>query len=275
MLIDLLHSLVKRRFSRLGICSKILESEQCTIHYYESGGEQPRTLVLLHGLGTSSSTWVNILPRLVKTFHIIAIDLPGFGTSFLKDGQAYAGLNKMSDILVETLPAIASKPFTLVGHSLGGWLAMDYALRSPVFVQQIILINTAGIHYDGIEEQRRLFEITNLGSLYLLLNRLWLQYPWYFKPFAPAILSDLKKRKVAEFVRSIEQKDFLNDRLGSLKPPVHLIWGSDDAVISAETVQILNAALPGLSVRYIERCGHVPQLERPGELIRILDEILL
>lgn len=274
MFIDLLHRFVRQRFSRLGIRSKFLEDEHCLIHYYENRNGASKTLILLHGLGTSSSTWANVLPHIANTFRVIAVDLPGFGFSTWKTGEECLSIERFHDVLARTLPQIARPPFALIGHSLGGWLAMDYAIRSPDLVRQIVLINPAGVRYPGIEEQRRLFEITNLRSLYILLNRLWMKYPWYFKPFAAAILHDLKRRKVPEFVRSILETDFVNERLASLKTPAHLIWGNNDAVLRVETVQILKNALPEIKVSFIEQCGHVPQLERPRELIRILDEIL-
>ncbi|MBI3005625.1 MAG: alpha/beta hydrolase [Ignavibacteriales bacterium] len=274
MLIDLLHRFVQQQYSRAGISSRFLHTAESTIHYYENSADASRTLVLLHGLGTSSSTWVKILPHLAKTFRVIALDLPGFGFSTLKNGKDHLRFCEVSDVLARIIPEITKTSFAILGHSLGGWLAADFAIRSPGLVHKLVLINPAGINYPGIEEQRRLFEITTLRSLYALLDRLWLKYPWYFKPFGPAIRYDLKKRKVAEFVRSIQEKDFLNGRLSSLKKPAHLVWGRNDGVISPETVQIMQEKMPGLTTNFIERCGHVPQLERPGELRRILDEVL-
>ena len=248
--------------------------ESCSIHYYENEAAALKTLVLLHGLGTSSSTWIHILPRLTKTFHVIAVDLPGFGFSSLKNGREFFSLAEFSETLAQILPRITGSPFTLIGHSLGGWLAMDYVVRSPQRVEEIILINPAGILYPGVAEQRQLFEITNLRSLYTFLGRLWWKYPWYFKLFAPAVLHDLKKRKIVQFVGSIQEKDFLNERLSKLRKPARLIWGRNDGVISQETIRVLKTQLPQIELNFIDRCGHVPQLERPAELLRILEEVL-
>ena len=274
MLIDLLHRYVKFRFSRFGIKSKFIDAGTCSTHYYESQIAATKTLVLLHGLGTSSSTWIHVFPQLIKRFHVVAVDLPGFGFSSLKNGGEFLSFGELSDVLIQILPRITSTPFTLIGHSLGGWLAMDYAIRSPELVQRVILINPAGILYPGIEEQQNVFEISNLRSLYIFLGRLWWKYPWYFKPFAPAILHDLTKRKVVQFVRSIQGKDFLNERLCTLRKPAHLIWGRNDGVISQQTVQVLKTEVPQIDLNFIDRCGHVPQLERPAELLKILDGVL-
>ena len=274
MIIDFVHHHVRRRYAKFGIASKRLELTQASVHYYESLPADRPTIVLLHGLGTSSSTWVHVLPHLAKTFHVIAIDLPGFGFSSLPDSDGFFPYNKLQQALRLIIPKLVNSPFVMLGHSLGGWLAADYAILSNRAVKQIVLINPAGISYPGVDEQRRLFDIKDMKSLYVLLNRLWWKYPWYFKVFGPAIFFDLRNRGVPQFVRTVKEDDFLNDRLTGLQAPVSLIWGKDDKVISEETVNVLKRLVPRVYVRYINDCGHVPQLERPKELIALLDETL-
>jgi pimeloyl-ACP methyl ester carboxylesterase len=273
VLIDLVHVYVRQRFARLGIVSKRLELLHFSAHYYESQASSRPTLVLLHGLGTSSSTWIHVLPRLANKFHVIAIDLPGFGFSSTTGGK-HPRYDEALEFLKNVIPRLVRGSFVLIGHSLGGWLAADYAIQSPSTIQKIILINPAGIFYEGVDEQRHLFNVKDLSSLYRLLDRLWWKYPWYFKPFGPAIFSDLRKRGVPEFVQSIKEEHFLNSRLHALTPPVHLVWGKGDNVISEKTVEVFRKEAPKIKTYYLTRCGHVPQLERPEELISILDKIL-
>lgn len=271
MLIALLHKLVRQRYKRQGLISKRFDLNSCSIHYYESTpSSHLPALLLVHGLGTSSSTWINLLPFFVSRFHIYAIDLPGFGFSQVKGGGIFLSLSEHEKVLSVWIDRCTRERFTLLGHSLGGWLAARYALHNPQKVNQLILINTAGILYDGAERQGEMFNIKTTEDVRKLLDRLWFHYPWYFKPFVRAIEHDMKKRGVSELVASIRKEDFLNSGLNRLTMPVTLIWGKQDGLISHDTVEILSKAVRGLEVHYIDRCGHVPQLERPKDLISIL-----
>jgi len=274
MLIDFLHKRIQRKFHRQRIHSRYLDLPTCSFHYYTNEGLFERNVLLLHGLGTSSSTWIHVLPHLARKHNVFALDFPGFGFSRIINGKPAFSL----DELRETVEIFAGKtirsPFTLIGHSLGGWVAAEYAIQHQADVSRLILLNPAGVYHPGVEETGRLFAIRNLRELYSLLKRLWWRYPWYFKPFAPAILADLRRRRVPELIETVAKEDFLNDRLQGLSIPVDLIWGKNDGVISAEVVEILKQALTQVHVRFIEKCGHVPQLERPQKVKEFLDEIL-
>jgi abhydrolase domain-containing protein 6 len=274
MLIDYLHHRVRKRYRKLGFETRQLTLEHCTLHYFERRNVgSSKTIVLLHGLGTSSSTWVHLLPSFDPSFNIIVPDLPGYGFSVLRGTVGFLSLDELSgeiDALLQTIHA----PFLLLGHSLGGWLAARYASEHPDRVSHLILVNNAGILYEGTEEQGRAFLVESIADVRRLLNTLWYRYPWYFKPFSTAILNDLRKRHVAEFVRGVHREDFLNERLARLTMPVSIIWGREDKLISPASVAIMRQAMPHATVHTIEKCGHVPQLERPKEFARAVHQIL-
>lgn len=274
MLIDFLHKRIQKKFRKLGIQSQYLNLPTCSLHYYTNGERHKKNVLLLHGLGTSSSTWVYVLPHLIRNYNVYAMDFPGFGFSRILNGRTLFTLRELRETVEIFVAETLRPPFTLLGHSLGGWVAAEFALRHQSDLSRLILINPAGLHHSGVEETGKLFAIGNLRDLYSLLNRLWWKYPWYFKPFGPAILADLRKRRVAEFIKTVTNEDFLNDRLQGLRIPVDLVWGTSDGVISAEALEILKRALPHLRVMLIEKCGHVPQLERPQSVKAILDRIL-
>lgn len=271
MIIQLVHRFVRRRYHELGLVSKRLELNSCSLHYYESSpSSKLPTLVLVHGLGTSSSTWIHLMPFFVGRFHVLAIDLPGFGFSFLTRGHKFLSFSEHSDVLTDWINRFAGERFTLLGHSLGGWLAARYAVRNQKKIKRLILINTSGILYDGAEQQKKMFDVRTSQDVRKLVDRLWFRYPWYFKLFIPAIKNDMKRRAVAEFVGTIRGDDFLNSELDGFTMPVTLIWGEQDGLISSRTVEVLTKALRHIEVHRIDRCGHVPQLERPDELKAIL-----
>jgi len=275
LLIDILHNRVRRRIQRFGYRSRTLELDRCTLHYYEREGTgTDKTIVLLHGLGTSSSTWVHLLPKLDPAWNVVAPDLPGFGFSPLRNPRDFFLLSELYDSVVKFLGRSVRFPIVLLGHSLGGWLAARYAAEHGDTLRRLVLVNNAGIMHEETINQARAFDLRTIRDVSRLLNILWRRYPWYFKPFYPAILHDLHRRHVAEFVRSIQPRDFINEDLIRITVPVSLIWGRADRLFATKSVEILKREIPTAQVAFLDECGHVPQLERPKEFIRIVQGIL-
>jgi pimeloyl-ACP methyl ester carboxylesterase len=273
--IDLLHRSVRRRYHRLGFRSKVLEQKSCTIHYYRRENEEsPRHIVLVHGLGTSSSTWIKILPSLLRYGTITCIDLPGFGFSEIASGAAFFSLTQFDESLDDFFSILKKVPVVLIGHSLGGWLAARLAIKKPELIERLVLINNAGINYAGVERQAQAFRIRNVTDVRSLLNRMWFRYPWYFTPFSKSVYHALQSKHVGDFVASVQEEDFINARPFAFAKPVDVIWGKEDHLIPMETAPMMHAFIPQLRLHIIPRCGHVPQLEKPRELADILKQIL-
>ncbi len=275
MLVDVLHRQIRRRYLRTGFKNGFVECERFSLHFYErSTRESTSTLVLIHGLGTSSSTWVHLIPGLDPRWNVFALDLPGFGFSKINSGSPFARMDELCQSVVTFIETKVPRPFFLLGHSLGGWLAARFAVEHPDNVKHLILVDNAGILCEETLEQGKAFQVESVVDLSKLLNKIWFHYPWYFKPFYRAVLEDLRKRHVADFVRSIQAEDFLNDRLGTLNLKTTIIWGKQDTLISMKSFEILQQLIPRAQVNFIERCGHVPQLEKPKEFVNIIRTIL-
>lgn len=275
MLIPLFHRIIRRHLLQRGVQSKRIETPGSLLHYYEvAPPAAAETVVLVHGLGTSASTWIHILPGLGQKFRVLAPDLPGFGFSQRKNTASFGRLEEYVDTLSFFIDRSVSGSFILVGHSLGGWITMRYAVKHPGRIQQLVLVNTAGVYYEGTEKQRELFDLKSRGDTRRLLDHIWLRYPWYFRPFNPWVFEDLVNRRVPEFVQAIREDDFMNSSLKRLTMPVNVIWGTNDRLISDETLSILQKSVPGLKAQKIDECGHVPQLERPVEFLRALENVV-
>jgi pimeloyl-ACP methyl ester carboxylesterase len=275
MLLDLLHKIVRRRFHSLGFQSHFLETRFGRLHYLlRDHAESPGTLLLIHGLGTSSSTWIKVLPLLQEKYRIAALDLPGFGFSALERNRTHCTLEEHLEALGIFADAVGHAPVILLGHSFGGWISGFHASRHPHGVRHLVLVDTAGIHYRGAEKLRESFTLNSVQDTRRLLNDLWYRYPWYFKPFAGAIFRELRHRGMNELVASIDAESFLVEELGRFSMPVSIIWGREDKVILPESVGVLVKFVPHARVSLIDQCGHVPQLERPAEFAALVREIL-
>jgi abhydrolase domain-containing protein 6 len=275
MLLRILHKSVRRQFASLGFESRTLIRSSGSLHYLvREQADAKGTIVLVHGLGTSSSSWIKTLKYLKRSHRIVALDLPGFGFSTAHPARGFNTLEEHVDALSQLLAAVGEPSVVLVGQSLGGWISARYAARFPQRVQHLVLIDTAGVDYPGVESLRDLFTLTSVQDTRRLLSSLWYRYPWYFRPFAGSIYRELMSRKMNELVASVDRSDFLADELALLRMPVTIIWGKQDMAISVASIDILKEKIPHAATHLIDHCGHVPQLESPEILAGILNTVL-
>jgi len=217
---------------------------------------------------------VKIAPLLKGNYRIAAVDLPGFGFSDLQDAGPYCTLEEHVEAVTSFIDAVTRGPFILLGHSFGGWVSALYASQHPDRVLHLVLVDTAGIYYRGVEKLRRAFTVNSVADTRWLLNAMWFRYPWYFKPFTPAVFHELTQRHMNELVASIDAVYFLVEELGRLSMPVSIIWGKEDKVILPESIDVLMKFVAHARAAFIHECGHVPQLEKPVEFASVVQRIL-
>src|SRR3972149_4285977 len=272
MLIPFLHSVIRRQLIRRGIESKRILLKGQTFHYYELVPDKPSgVLILIHGLGSSASTWFNIFPHIGR-YRILAPDLPGFGLS--PAPNTVPTIDQYVHFVEDFVDGVVKEPFALLGHSMGGWITMKYALAHRDRVRHLLLINPAGVYYQGVDKLRDAFILRSTKDTRALLDLIWVRYPWYFRPFTPFVFEDLVSRKVPEIVSSVREEDFVNADLDRMTMPVSVIWGLGDRLIPPIALRILEEKLPARRIYTIRDSGHVPQLQAPGELLTILHKAL-
>lgn len=237
------------------------------------GGAGP-LLVLLHGAGDQAGSWNKVVPRLRSHFALILPDLAGHGESEPRQGPLSLGvLLGALDEALEGIPA-QKLPMALAGNSLGAWVAMLYARKRPERVARVILIDGGPIRHaaelglvpGSRAEARKVMDAVLDGG----------------SPRPPDfVLDDLvrvsRTGPIARLLAAGEDdmaNYLLEDQLAGFALPVDLIWGASDRLVPVEYAKKLQAQLPCAALWVIERCGHAPQLERPGEFASVLFEIL-
>jgi pimeloyl-ACP methyl ester carboxylesterase len=240
---------------------------------YWAGGAGP-AVFFLHGVNDQAGTWVRVIAPLLDQHRVVLLDLAGHGASAPADGPL-----SVKDLLdgVETVVAAESREgrVTLVGNSLGGWLALLYADRHPDRVRQVVLVNGAAVKDDGSGRKVNLLPRNRQEAAQALQATM----SPASAPVPGFVMDDLVRRApgspLARLMASPTADEFLIDaRLGGLRMPVTLIWGEDDQLLPVAYAKKVAAALPLAELVVLPRCGHIPQRECPDQLLPALDRAL-
>ena len=250
----------------------------------ERGAGEP--LVLLHGVATSRLIWRRVIEPLAQGRRVIAVDVPGFGQSE-PAGPGFE-LAEVADRLVE---GIGLERFDLVGHSLGGAVAVTAAARHPDAVRRLVLVAPAGLAPRatrvaaalGAAAERAVYARHALG--YQLAGRVRGRRAMFGTTVADAgrlhpadalLLLDASggARRVSAGVRSALESD-LRDDLAAAPMPVGLIWGTADRVMPYAGLEALRRLRPDALVETLPATGHIPQVERPAAFVAALERILV
>ena len=271
-----------------------------TIHGYRRAfrvaGSGP-AILLIHGIGDNSTTWSTVQTKLAQRFTVIAPDLLGHGQSDKPraDYSVAAYANGMRDLL----SVLDIDEVTVVGHSLGGGVAMQFAYQFPQLVERLILVGAGGVTKDVNVALR--FASLPMGSEALALLRLPLVLPALQAvgrvagalfgstglgrdlPDVLRILADLPEPTASSaFARTLRavvdwrgQVVTMLDRCYLTQSvPVQLIWGSHDSVIPVSHARMAHAAMPGSQLEIFEGSGHFPFHDDPDRFVEVVEQFI-
>jgi len=274
--------------------------EYRTIHGYRRAfrvaGSGP-AILLIHGIGDNSTTWSAVQSKLAQRFTVIAPDLLGHGKSDKPraDYSVAAYANGMRDLL----SVLDLERVTVVGHSLGGGVAMQFAYQFPQLVDRLILVGAGGVTKD-VNIALRIASVP-MGSEALALLRLPLVLPALQVfgriggalfgstgmgrdiPNVLRILEDLPEPTASSaFARTLRavvdwrgQVVTMLDRCYLTESvPVQLIWGSRDSVIPVAHARMAHAAMPGSRLEVFEGSGHFPFHDDPDRFVELVEKFI-
>ena len=238
------------------------------ICYYELGAGPP--LLLIHGIGGDADEWVFCVHELSSSFRVIAIDLLGFGRSD-KPPIRYS-IGGFVEVLERFLDALSIASATLVGSSMGGWIAAAFALKLAERTDRLVLVDSAGLQSDVAEMpiDLRVSTHSHMRSI--------LSVMFYDQGFVTERLVDLAyqghlRRQDGYAIESVlknfkDEREWLDKRVGELKVPTLILWGEQDAMIPVTKSDTFLQLIKGSRREIIAECGHLPALEKPGEFVR-------
>lgn len=241
----LLHYLRQRREEEGSVERRYLEVGSETVYSECSGVGQP--LILVHGLGGSTCWWVRNVPALARSCRVHVIDLPGFGRS---RGQRFV-LRDTAELLVRMMDQLGLPRTSLVGHSMGGFIASYAAAQFPERVERLVLVDAAALPLDRLSLLQVWRLVQRLPHLPLrLLARLG----------ADALRAGpTTLKKALQELRNID----IRPDLARIEAPTLILWGEHDATLPLAVGQRLHGYLPQAAFQIIAAAGHFPMWERP------------
>jgi pimeloyl-ACP methyl ester carboxylesterase len=261
---------------------------------YRTAGSGP-VVLLVHGIAGTSEQWANVAPVLAEEYTVVAPDLLGHGQSAKPVGDYSLGAYAVS--LRDLLVVLDHRRATIVGHSLGGGIAMQFAYEYPVFAERLVVMSSGGLGREvhpllraatlpGAELVLPLLAHERVlgvgGAVGQVLARLGLRAGPDIAEMARgyASLGDAEAR--AAFLHTVRavidhtgQRVSAADRLylTSLLPTL-IVWGRRDPLIPASHGEIAHGQMPGSRLEIFEEAGHFPHLDEPIRFAAILREFL-
>lgn len=253
-------------------------------NFHEAGSGDP--VLLLHGSGPGVSAWANwqhTIPVLAKRHRVLAPDLVGFGNTERPADIRYAA-QTWFDHVWGFLDAMEIERTSVVGNSLGGFLALAMAIKRPERLNRMVLMGTPS---PGMTPTEGLAAMRKYEPSYKAMEELLVKYfavdPSIVTPelvqlrheasIAPGVLETYRKMEINPKTGAtdlgIEPGDY-----GRIPTPTLVVHGREDLVIPVESGLALSNLLPNADLHVFSQCGHWTQVERGGEFSALVDQFL-
>ena len=251
-------------------------------------------LLLIHGMAGTCANWEAVIEPLAINHTVIAPDFPGHGSS--APGGGDYSLGALASALRDLMLTLGHERATLVGHSLGGGVAMQFTYQFPEMVERLVLVSSGGLGPDVSPILRaaalpgaELFISATVGvgtwlgsavgrALNLVGLRPNADLSEVTRGYATLADPDRRKAFIAT-LRSVVgmegQRVAALDKLYLAETlPVLIVWGENDPIIPADHAREAHAHLSDSRLEVFEDTGHIPQLERPGRFIAALERFI-
>jgi len=250
---------------------------------YWAEGDKEANVVLIHGLGASADIWMHNISVLAEEYRVYAPDLVGFGRSDKPDVKYSPSY--MAAFINDFMTALDIDNACFIGMSLGGGVALQYQLQFPGNVQRLVLADSAGLGRE-IPLAMRLATIPVLGELMLSPSRAGMAFVLKQLVHDPAVITDdlidlyydlnfsqgtakavLAVLRACVTIRGARADvlDPVTNTLDNIKIPTLIIWGREDRLFPVGHAYFAQERIPGSYLYIFERCGHMPNFERPGK----------
>jgi pimeloyl-ACP methyl ester carboxylesterase len=230
-----------------------------TVHSVEYGSGD-ECIVLIHGLSGSSRWWARNAPELADGYRVVIPDLVGFGRS-ARPTLRLPGIPAAADLLVDWMGARRLRRAHVIGHSMGGQVAIHLAAEHPERVKRLVLADAAGIP--------RAITARALARLAAEASPLW---RWGDPRFLPVIARDALIAGPLTLVRSLTQimRDDVRPLLPRIEAPTLIVWGEYDSLVPLSHAGEMREAIPDARMAVLRAASHNPMVDRPADFNRLV-----
>jgi pimeloyl-ACP methyl ester carboxylesterase len=282
VIIPLMERLGRAALRSRGVGTRQVQTPLGPVHVYDGKGRGSLPpVVLLHGIGASATPFAPLIARLAPHVRrIVAPDYPGHG--FSVDPRAEITPLALFEAMTTALDAILDEPAVVVGNSLGGALALHYAIARPAKVAGLVLLSPAGARSTD-DEWRDLiaaFDLRSRADSVAFLERLYHRLPLVARLVAHELADSTVNRPAVRELLATATADNAHapEALAALPMPVLLVWGRSERLLPESHFEYYRKHLPGHALlERPERLGHVPQGDSPqrvaNRIVRFLRQI--
>jgi pimeloyl-ACP methyl ester carboxylesterase len=264
----------------LSIPSKRIDLSGVNVHYVEAGKGPP--LLFLHGLGGSWKDWSANLPAFAATYRVMAVDFPGFGGS--DQPEVKYSVEWLTEVVEKFIQERKLNGVNLVGHSMGGLVALNLAARPNSRVKKLIITDAVGIG-DKAEFISYVMTKKILGP-----ETRWESFEGFlkdeFRGMVDSFVKDQKPKTARDFFESVPKNPITGNRflpmtpsvqmsasiidfdirphLASILQPTLILWGAKDPVAPPQDASFLKKEIPQSKLVLFPDIGHSPMIEHPS-----------
>ena len=244
-----------------------LEVAGCSVTLKRGGAG--RSLLYLHGANAAPAIQP-FMEELAREFDVFVPEHPGFGGS--DEPEWLDNIHDLAYFYLDFMERLDLRDAIVIGSSIGGWLALEIAVRDASRIRALSLVAPAGIHVAGLakgdvflwppeERVRKLFFDQSLAERVLA---------------QPAVPQDVADKNLHTLARLAWEPRFYDPHLSKwlhrIKVPLQIVWGERDRLIAPEYAAEYKKLIPHARVDIVPQCGHLPQSEKPDAYLRLFRE---
>jgi pimeloyl-ACP methyl ester carboxylesterase len=241
-----------------------VEVDGCKTHLRRGGAGAP--LLYLHG-ASGAPVVMPFMEKLAERFEVLVPEHPGYGKS--DEPEWLENIHDMAYFYLDFIERLALSELTVVGSSMGGWIAMELAVRDTSRLKSLVLSSPAGIAAPGVRP----------ADIFLMAQEELVRNLFFDEKLAQARLAQpedidvsLKNRHTtARLAWEPRLHDpFLPKWLHRIGVPVRIIWGRQDRILPVGLVEEYKRLLPNAEVHILENCGHLPHAEKAEQFVEVV-----
>lgn len=250
--------------------NEIYEIGGVKTNVYVAGAGEP--LVWFHGAGGLTPD-LPIYKELLKEYKIYLVDHPGFGYSERPDWLV--DFNDYNYFYRDFLDYFSLEKVNIAGHSLGGRIAVEFAISHPNRVNKLVLLCAAGLYLDGVEKPDTFMMSPDDRKKIIFFDEN------YTEQLLNKKQTDQEQENSAKNLVTLARLNWERDfnpkfprLLSYIKAPACIIWGANDQVIPLEHGQAYKNYIEASVLHVLEKCGHMPHVEQEEQCVKIMKEFI-